>query len=193
MTLTPSNYDILKQGQSIPKFKLPGVDGKKYGVDNFKGKKGLLVVFMANHCPYAKPKFSWLVELQSRYGPRGIQLVAISSNDPSDHPEDSFDNMKSFAKEEGALNFPYLYDESQDVAKSFGGTCTPDPFLFDGDLRLVYHGRIDDAHAKPHEAAKTNELEDAIKQLLSGTKVDVQWIPSFGCNIKWKPGNEPTY
>lgn len=126
-----------------------------------------------------------MVDLQSRYGELGFQLVAINPNDPSKNSEDSMEGMQAVAKEKG-FNFPYLMDESQQIAKKYGAVCTPDPYLFNEKLELVYHGRIDDAHGKSEDTATTNELEDAIKQLLSEGKVTVKQSPSMGCSIKWK-------
>ena len=112
-------------------------------------------------------------------------MFGINSNDPQAYGEDDFENMKAVARQQG-FGFPYLLDGIQDVARAYGAACTPDPFLFDAQMRLVYHGRIDDAHMKPHEAAKTNELEEAIAQALAGKAVSVKEEPSFGCNVKWK-------
>ncbi|MFH1394138.1 MAG: thioredoxin family protein [Candidatus Micrarchaeota archaeon] len=185
MVLTPSSADALGNGDKAPDFILPGVDGKDYSISAFSGKKAVLVVFMCNHCPYVIPKLGYLVHLQEKYGPQGLQLIGINSNDPTDYPDDSFENMKVIA-EQHKFNFPYLFDESQEVAKSYGATCTPDPFLFDRDLKLAFHGRFDDAHGKFHEDGRTSEMEDAIRQALAGREVEVPQEPSLGCSIKWK-------
>ena len=185
MTLTPSNYSVLKKGDSAPEFELPGTDGKKHSLAQYAGKKAYLVVFMCNHCPYVKPNMPYLKELQDRYAGKGLQVFGISSNDTNAYPEDGFEMMKKVSKEKG-FGFPYLLDESQGVARAYGAACTPDPFLFDSQKRLVYHGRIDDAHGAPHESAKTNELEEAVKQALEGKKASVKEEPSFGCDVKWK-------
>ena len=185
MTVTPSNYSVLKNGSMAPEFDLPGTDGKRHSLADASGKKAVLVVFMCNHCPFVKPKMRHLKGLYDKYASRGLGMFGISSNDQLAHEEDNFGNMKKIAREQG-FNFPYLLDETQEVAKSYGAACTPDPFLFDSETRLVYHGRIDDAHQKPHEAAKTNELEEAVQQALAGKKVRVKEEPSYGCNVKWK-------
>jgi peroxiredoxin len=185
MTLTPSSYKLLVKGSKAPDFNLPGIDGKEYSLKDFKGKKAVLIIFMCNHCPYVVPKMDYLVELQDRYGPAGLQIVGINSNDAVNYPEDSFEKMKEYAERYG-FNFPYLFDETQKIAKAYGAECTPDPFLFDGEMKLKYHGRFDDAHGKPHADGKTSEMEDAIKQVLEGKEVTVETLPSMGCNIKWK-------
>lgn len=183
--MTASSYKVLGKDSRAPDFRLPGADGKEHSLEEFRGKKALLVVFMCNHCPYVQPKFGYLVELQNRYGPEGLQIVGINSNDTRNYPEDSFGKMKEYAEKEG-FNFPYLLDESQEVARSYGAECTPDPFLFDSELKLKYHGRFDDAHGSPHSEGKTSEMEDAIKQVLAGEEVTVETLPSMGCNIKWR-------
>ncbi len=182
MVLTPS-ADTLKKGSKAPDFNLMGVDGAEHQLSEFSGKKALLVIFMCNHCPYVIPKMGYFVELQERYPE--LQIVAVNSNDPTNYPDDSFESMKKVAEEKG-FSFPYLFDETQEVAKAYGATCTPDPFLFDGNMELAYHGRFDDAHGKPHGEGKTSEMEDAIKQLLAGEDVTVPTEPSLGCSIKWK-------
>jgi len=185
MALTYSSYKALQKESIAPDFFLPSIDGKNYSLKDFKGKKALLIVFMCNHCPYVRPKVAKLAELQSNYAKKGLQIVGINANDVKKFPEDSFENMKKFAKE-FKLNFVYLFDESQQVPKKFGATCTPDPFLFNEKMLLQYHGRIDDAHGESHEGSSTNELEEAIIQVLENGKSFVPALPSMGCNIKWK-------
>ena len=185
MSLTPSNYSVLKKGSTAPNFSLPGVDGKTHTLPKAWEKKAILVVFMCNHCPYVKPKMKFLKQLYDRHSHRGLAMFAINSNDTKAYGEDNFENMKKVAGEHG-FGFPYLLDESQEVARAYGAACTPDPFLFDSHHKLVYHGRIDDAHMQPHESAKTNELEEAIIQALEGKKATVKEEPSLGCNVKWK-------
>ena len=145
MTLTPSNYSVLRKGSLAPEFDLPGVDGKNHSLSKYTGKKAYLIVFMCNHCPYVKPKMKYLKELQGKYAGRGLQIFGISSNDANSYPEDGFEMMKKVSAEK-AFKFPYLLDESQETARAYGAACTPDPFLFDSQKRLAYHGRIDDAH-----------------------------------------------
>src|SRR4030095_13500064 len=124
------------------------------------------------------------VELQKKYGPK-LQVVGINSNDAENYPEDNFDKMKEYAKRYG-FNFPYLYDDTQAVAKAYGAECTPDPFLFDSQMKMQYHGRFDDAHGKSHKEGKTAEMEEAIKQVLGGKDITVETLPSMGCNVKWR-------
>ncbi len=184
MVLTPSGYRILHKGSTAPDFKLRGIDGRDYSLESFSGRNALLVIFMCNHCPYVVPKMDYFVELQERYGPE-LAIVAINSNDAVNYPEDSFEKMKEYAARYN-FNFPYLFDETQEVARAYGATCTPDPFLFDSSLKLQYHGRFDDAHGKSHQDATTSEMEDAIRQVLEGRQVTAETLPSMGCSIKWK-------
>ncbi|MBI5133491.1 MAG: thioredoxin family protein [Thaumarchaeota archaeon] len=186
MVLLTSNDAVLKSGMKAPQFlNLPSVDGKKYSLSSFAGKKALLIIFMCNHCPYVRPKMPKMVELQSRYGDIGFQLVGINPNDPAKYPDDNFDGMQKAAGEQ-QFNFPYLVDDGGTIAKKYGAVCTPDPYLFNEKMELVYHGRFDDAHGKPGDEATTNELEEAIKQVLSGNNLTVKQFPSMGCSIKWK-------
>jgi peroxiredoxin len=185
MVLTPSNYNVLKKGDSAPFFSLLGTDGKIHSLPKAGESKAVLVVFMCNHCPYVKPKMKFLKQLYDKYSKKGLAMFGINSNDTKAYEEDNFENMKKVSKEQ-KFGFPYLLDETQEIAKAYGAACTPDPFLFDSSCKLVYHGRIDDAHMQPHENAKTNELEDAITQTLKGEKVSIKEQPSLGCNIKWK-------
>ncbi len=185
MVLTPSEYKSLKAGDKAQDFNLPGTDGKNHSLSEFSDARALLIVFMCNHCPYVIPKIDYLIKLQSDYVKQGLQVVGINSNDPTDHPDDSFDNMVRVATDR-SFNFPYLFDQTQEVAKAYGAVCTPDPFLFNDDLRLSYHGRLDDAHGKFHSYANTSEIEDAINLLLEGKAVDIPPEPSLGCSIKWK-------
>ena len=185
MTVTPSNYSVLKKGSKAPDFKLPGTDGKTHSPSDAQGKKAMLVVFMCNHCPFVKPKMKYLKELFDRHEKNGLAMVGINSNDTEAYSEDDFGHMKQTAEEQ-SFNFPYLLDQTQNAARSYGAACTPDPFLFDSEMKLVYHGRIDDCHKEPHGKAKTNELEEAVKQVLAGKNVTVKEEPSYGCNVKWK-------
>jgi len=186
MTLTSSSYRKLQRGDPAPEFSgLKGVDGKGYSLEDFKGSKALLIIFMCNHCPYVIPKFGYFVELQKKYREQGLQIIGINCNDAESYPQDSFGKMKEYAKENN-FNFPYLIDQTQETARSYGAACTPDPFLFDSEFRLAYHGRFDDAHGKSHEEGSTSEMEDAINQVLAGEEVTVESLPSMGCNIKWK-------
>ena len=131
----------LKKGVKAPDFNLPGTDGKSYSLNNFKNAKALLIVFMCNHCPYVKPKLDELKRIQEDYKEKGLMVVGINPNDEKFVPEDNFENMKKIVKEKG-INFVYLRDESQEVAKEYGASCTPDPFLFDSEHKLIFHSRI---------------------------------------------------
>lgn len=188
MVLTKSNYLTLKKGARAPDFELPDYKGKTHKLSNHKGTQGTLIVFMCNHCPYVIPKAPFLAELEKKYKNQGLSIIGINANDIENYPDDAPEFMKSFATQNG-FSFPYLFDESQNVAKAYGGACTPDPFLFDADLKLVYHGRIDDAHGQPHAGARTNELEQAIVELLTTGHATTDENPSQGCNIKWKTRN----
>ena len=185
MSLTKSNYLILRKGASAPDFELSDFEGKKIKLAKAKGTKGTLIIYMCNHCPFVIPKAPFLAELEKKYASRGLSIIAINANDVANYPADAPENMKKFARDHHFV-FPYLFDESQQVAKAYGAACTPDPFLFDAMMRLVYHGRIDDAHGAPHSTGKTNELENAIKELLEKGTVTVDENPSQGCSIKWK-------
>lgn len=192
MVLVMSCYDILRKGEKAIDFSLKGIDGKSYSLGSFTNAKALLILFMCNHCPYVIPKMDYFVELQKKYGPEGLQIVAINPNDPTNYPSDNLEGMKKIAQEKG-FNFPYLVDGSQEVAKKYGAICTPDPFLFNQKHELAYHGRVDDAHKMSHSYAKSSELEEAIKEVFTGKEVTVPTVPSMGCSIKWKISTEPSY
>lgn len=184
MSLTQSDYSVLKKGETAPDFNLLGVDGVKHSLKDIEGK-AILIIFMCNHCPYVKPKMDFFTTLYEKYKNLGLRIIGINSNDTENYGEDDFEHMKQVASEKN-FGFPYLLDETQEVAKKYGAACTPDPFLFDENKKLVYHGRIDDAHGKTHEEASTNELEEAVKELIEGLEVTVKEEPSMGCNVKWK-------
>lgn len=181
MVLTESAQK-LKKGDRAPDFKLKGVDDKEYSLKDFEGKDGLLVIFMCNHCPYVRAKIPTIVELHKKRGDK-IAFLGINSNDPN-YEGEGMENMKIFAKERN-ISFPYLLDETQETAKAYGATCTPDPFLFDKDFKLVFHGRIDDAMG-PGEQAKEHTMDENISKLLSGEAISDDFKPSMGCSIKWK-------
>ena len=176
----------LRIGDNSPEFNLTGVDEREYSLDDFKDKKALLVIFMCNHCPYVKAKIDAIKKLQEDFKDE-LQVVGINSNDPDDYPEDSFANMKKYAKE-GKYNFIYFFDESQEVARAYGASCTPDPFLFkneNGEWRLYYHGRINNA-MEPSDKVTSNDMHEAIRALLDDEEYDREVFPSIGCSIKWK-------
>ena len=173
---------VLKSGDAAPDFDLRGIDGVKHTTGEYK-KRGLLVVFMCNHCPYVKAKTGALNEIYDAYGD-DIDMVGINSNDPVGYPDDSYENMKTNAAKNG-FKFHYLVDETQEVAKKYGAMCTPDPYLFDADHKLVFHGRIDDAHG-PDATPTTKTMMDNIGLMLAGSSIPKDFDPSIGCSIKWK-------
>jgi len=182
MVKTQSTQKLIS-GSKAPNFSLRGVDNKIYSLEYIKSKS-LLVVFICNHCPYVKARISDLVSLQSKFGPDNLQIIGINSNDPN-YEDEGFDNMISFAKEH-SLNFPYLIDDTQRVAKEFGAVCTPDPFLFDESKNLVFHGKINDA-LEPNAIPTIHTMEENVRKVVEGKKNDIQkdFDPSIGCSIKW--------
>lgn len=172
----------LKKNNNAPAFSLKGTDDKLYSLKDFKSKS-LLIVFICNHCPYVKARIGDLVSLQSKFPKSELQIVGINSNDPS-YQDEGFENMVKFSKEHN-LNFPYLIDDSQQVAKSYGAVCTPDPFLFDESRRLVFHGKINDA-MEPEMTPRMNVMENNIRKALNGEPIEKDFDPSIGCSIKWK-------
>ncbi len=173
----------LKTGDSAPDFNLLGTDDKKHSLSEFKGKSAFLLIFMCNHCPYVQAKVSAMNEIYEKFKDK-IAMVGINSNDPTNYPDDSFENMKIFAKEKG-IRFTYLVDTSQEIAKKYGAVCTPDPFLFNSEQRLVFHGRIDNG-MKPEDNATEKTMVLNIEKLLVGKKIEKDFDPSMGCSIKWK-------
>jgi peroxiredoxin len=164
-----------------PAFDLPGVDGRQHSLDDYADKPALAVVWSCNHCPYVQAWEGRMVSLQREFGDRGFELVAISSNDADNYPEDSFAAMKARAAEQG-FNFDYLYDEDQSVLEAYGAERTPEVFLFDGDRRLVYHGAIDDS--RDEEGVTQEYLRDAIEAALAGEEPAVSDTPPVGCTVK---------
>jgi len=169
---------------TCPDFKLPGVNGKTYSRADFENTAALLVLFICNHCPYVKAIEDRLIKLGEFMKTQQLQMVAICSNDADNYPEDSLEKLKQRWTEK-KYTFPYLYDESQSVAKSFGAVCTPDFFLFDKNLKLTYRGRLDDSWKEPDKVT-VEELKNAIVAQLKGEPTNPIQIPSMGCNIKWK-------
>ncbi|HEY8497996.1 MAG TPA: thioredoxin family protein [Limnochordales bacterium] len=174
----------LKIGDPIIDFELTATDGKRYKPASFADKPVLGVVFWCNHCPYVQAWEQRVIDIQRRYAGRGVQLVLISSNDPVQYPQDSFDEMARRAREK-AYPFPYLYDETQQVARAYGATRTPEIFLFDRERRLRYHGRPDDNYEDP-AAVTRHYLRDAIEAVLAGREPAVAETEPQGCTIKWK-------
>ncbi len=183
---------MLDLGTQAPDFALPNINGETVRRDDFRGKKGLLVAFICNHCPYVKHIAHKFAEVAKEFQKGGLAVVAISSNDVANYPDDSPDKMKTFAKESG-FTFPYLYDESQAVAKAYRAACTPDLFLFDGNFKLVYRGQFDASRPGNNVPVTGQDLVAAVDKLLSGKAIPAEQTPSLGCNIKWKAGNAPEY
>jgi peroxiredoxin len=171
-------------GIPAPAFSLPGVDGATWSLDSFADAQLLLVVFTCNHCPYAIASEDRLIEIQNDYADKGLRMVAISPNDADKYPADSFDEMKKRAADK-AFPFPYLYDESQQVTRSYDAVCTPDLFLFDRDRKLVYNGRIDDNWQEPEQVTR-RDLRAVLDAAVTDGTVDFEHVPSMGCSIKWK-------
>jgi len=190
MALTPSI--MLELGTKAPEFRLPDTEGKTVSLDDFKGAPALLVIFLCNHCPYVRHVRHELAKLGREYQGMGVAVVGISSNDVATHPEDGPEKMRQ-EKDEVGYTFPYLYDESQEVAKAYQAACTPDFFLFDGDRNLVYRGQLDDSRPGNPIPVTGKDLRAALDAVLAGEPVAGKQRPSMGCNIKWKPGQEPGY
>jgi peroxiredoxin len=189
MAATPST--MLPLGTKAPAFSLPDtVSGKAVSLDALKSAQALLVMFICNHCPFVKHVRAELARLGRDYGPKGVGIVAISSNDAAAYPQDGPEAMAKEAEEAG-YTFPYLFDADQSVAKAFAAACTPDFFLFDKDRKLVYRGQLDDSRPKNGLPVTGQDLRAALDAVLAGRPVNPQQMPSIGCNIKWKPGNEP--
>jgi peroxiredoxin len=175
-----------------PDFSLPNIDGRTVSLSDFAGAPALLVVFMCNHCPYVKHVADGLARLAREYQERGVAVVGISSNDVQSHPADSPEQMIHEAESRG-YTFPYLYDESQAAAKAYRAACTPDFFVFDRDQKLVYRGQMDSSRPDSGIPVTGKDLRAALDAVLAGKPVPADQKPSLGCNIKWKPGNEPEY
>ena len=172
----------LKTGDSAPEFNLKGIDDQMHSLNDYS-KKGLLVIFMCNHCPFVKAKIEAIKELHDKFKD-DISIVGINSNDSVKYPDDDFDSMKAVAKEKG-LEIDYLVDETQEIAKKYGAVCTPDPFLFDSEKKLIFHGRIDDA-MNPEAEVSEKVMINNIQKFLEGQKIEKDFDPSIGCSIKWK-------
>ena len=171
-------------GRPAVDFALPGVDGKLWTLAECKGDKGLLVMFICNHCPYVKAVRERIVRDARELLSYGVKSVAIMSNDPRDYPEDSFENMQKVAKEYG-FPFPYLWDETQHVAKAYGAVCTPDFFGYNGKLELQYRGRLDASRKETAPPDARRDLFEAMKQVAETGLGPREQIPSIGCSIKW--------
>ena len=184
MAATPST--MVPLGTTAPDFNLPDtVSGENKSLQDLKSEKATLIMFICNHCPFVKHINKVLVNLSTDYIARGVSFIAISSNDVINYPDDSPEKMKETAANLG-YQFPYLYDESQDVAKAYEAACTPDFYIFDGELKLVYRGQLDDSRPDTGIPVTGKDLRAALDNLLSGTPVSDEQKPSIGCNIKWK-------
>jgi peroxiredoxin len=190
MALTPSI--MLPLGATAPDFKLPDTNAKIVSLADFKNSPALLVVFMCNHCPYVIHIRAALAQLARNYAPREVGIVGINSNDVENYPDDSPAKMKLEAKNAGYI-FPYLYDETQAVAKNYRAACTPDIYLFDKNHKLAYRGQFDDSRPGNGIPVTGNDLRAALDAVLAGKSVSPNQKVSVGCNIKWKTGNEPDY
>ena len=190
--MAKTNSYMLPLGTVAPNFKLPDtISGEQTLLSEVKGTKGTLIIFMCNHCPYVLHLLDKIIEISSEIREFGINTVAISSNDVENYPDDHPILMKKLA-EDRDFSFPYLYDETQSVALSYEAACTPDFYLFDSDLKLVYRGKFDDARPKNEEPISGKDLLIAAKNLIAGLPQNNDQTPSLGCNIKWKKGNEPS-
>jgi peroxiredoxin len=183
---------MLALGTAAPGFRLPDTNGKIVSLVDFASSRALLVAFLCNHCPYVKHVRPRFVELARELQSMGAGVVAISPNDISAYPEDGPERMAEEARSVG-FSFPYLYDESQQVARAYRAACTPDFFLFDERRLLVYRGQMDDSRPGNGKPVTGRDLLEAVKATLAGRRVSGTQRPSLGCSIKWKPGNEPDY
>jgi len=183
---------MLPLGTKAPDFSLPNIDGKTVSLAGFSEKPALLVIFMCNHCPFVIHLRKELAQFAAEYQKKGLAVVGVSSNDVATHPDDAPARMTEEARTAG-YTFPYLYDESQQVAKAYSAACTPDFFLFDKDRRLVYRGQFDDSRPDSGKLITGADLRAACDAALAGKPVSATQKPSIGCNIKWKKGNEPAY
>jgi len=190
MAETPST--MIPLGTKTPDFHLPDTHKKMVALKDFKSAPALLVVFWCNHCPYVKHVRAHFTKLAREYQAKGVAVVAINSNDAESYPEDNPENMARVSEELG-YSFPYLYDESQAVAKAYHAACTPDFFLFDRDRKLVYRGQMDSARPGNDVPVTGKDLRSAIDAVLTHKPVSSEQRPSLGCNIKWRPGSEPDY
>jgi peroxiredoxin len=191
MAATPSV--MLALGTRAPDFSLPDVvSGKEISLKDVTGKRALLVMFISRHCPYVQHVKSELARIGKDYVPREVGIVAVCSNDIANYPDDAPAKLKEMAEDSG-FNFPFCYDESQAVAKAFSAACTPDFFLFDSGLKLVYRGQLDGSRPSNSIPVTGRDLRSALDAVLARREVSQIQSPSIGCNIKWKAGNEPEY
>ncbi|WP_413163428.1 thioredoxin family protein [Capilliphycus salinus ALCB114379] len=191
MALTAST--MLALSTPAPDFQLPDVTtGETISLETFADKKALLVMFICRHCPFVKHVQNELAKIGKDYVPKGLGIVAISSNSVQTHPDDAPDQLKEMAQELG-FNFPYCYDETQEVAKKYTAACTPDFFVFNGGRQLVYRGQLDESRPSNDKPVTGEDLRAALDAVLDHQPVSMEQKPSIGCNIKWHPGSEPEY
>ena len=190
MALTSST--MLPLGSKAPGFELPNTAGKLVSLNSFEAPSAYLVIFLCNHCPFVKHIRGELARLANDYIAKGVAVVGISSNDPVAYPDDGPEKMAEEAREAG-YSFPYLFDETQDVAKAYEAACTPDFYVFDASRTLVYRGRLDASRPGNGVPITGEDLRRALDATLARQPADLGQKPSMGCNIKWKPGNAPTY
>ena len=190
MVQTPST--MLPLGIVAPPFSLPDTEGRIVALSDFSDRKALLVIFMCNHCPFVVHIREGLVALAKEYQAKGVAVVGVSANDAAAYPDDAPDKLAKAARRYG-FTFPYLYDETQKVAKAYRAACTPDFFLFDDNRKLVYRGQMDGSRPGNDVPVTGEDLRTALDAVLEGHSVATEQKPSIGCNIKWKPGNEPDY
>jgi peroxiredoxin len=183
---------LLPLGAKAPSFELADPSGRRVSLESFDGSPALLVAFICSHCPFVKHVRAGFASLVAEYQERGVAVVAIASNDAKAYPEDGPEGMAAEAKEVGYA-FPYLFDESQEIAKAYGAACTPDFFLFDRERRLFYRGQMDGSRPGNGVPVTGEDLRKALDAALEGRPAPELQRPSLGCNIKWKPGNEPVY
>ena len=184
MAQTPSN--MMPLGTQAPKFTLPDtISGKDLNLKDLKGEKATVIMFICNHCPFVKHIEDELVKLGQEYPAKGVSLVAISANDVESYPQDSPEKMKQLAESLG-YNFPYLYDETQEVAKAYEAACTPDFYIFNERLECAYRGQLDDSRPGNNVPVTGSDLRDALNSILSGVQISQNQKPSVGCNIKWR-------
>jgi peroxiredoxin len=184
---------MLEIGTKAPDFQLKDVvGGSAVSLASFEGKRGLLVMFICRHCPFVVHVREELARLGRDYADADLGIVAISSNDAQSYPDDGPEMLRAMAEQLG-FTFPFCYDETQEVARSYRAACTPDFYLFDGDRKLVYRGQLDDSRPGNGKPVTGRDLRAAIDAVLAGEAVASEQLPSIGCNIKWKPGNEPSY
>jgi peroxiredoxin len=191
-SMAATHSTMLPLGTPAPEFDLPDPSGKQYSLSDFEDADALVIAFICNHCPFVKHIREGLAAFAREYSARGVAIVAINANDASTHPADAPEKMREEVERFGYV-FPYVYDESQEVAKAFLAACTPEFYLFDKARKLVYRGQFDDARPSNEAPVTGADLRAAVDALLDNREVDPDQKPSVGCNIKWKAGNEPDY